>query len=292
MKEIKILSSKNYEDTSKNYGDCILINTGSELIIYDCGHEEHAKRVIKYMDKHGYKTAKVILSHNDSDHFNGIPTLLDSGRITAVYTTLLLKYKDEICDRIGDGRRSPESIAKALLEIYSNIASLSGQPIYDVFESTPTFGNEVKVVGPTLNYMLDAVAKGLDGREGDTIDSETVVNATSLQVSISFGNGTLLLCGDCSYAAIEDKILTFDGIQLPHHGKKNQGEQIFQKNRENKRTHVRYFVSDNTGNSNGGSDNLNCTGYNVKNTKNDGDITITRDTFSETSIKTGRTLGV
>ena len=38
MKEILILSSKNYDNSeTTNYGDCILINTGSELIIYDCG---------------------------------------------------------------------------------------------------------------------------------------------------------------------------------------------------------------------------------------------------------------
>ncbi len=40
MKEILILSSKNYPNSeSINYGDCILINTGFELVIYDCGSE-------------------------------------------------------------------------------------------------------------------------------------------------------------------------------------------------------------------------------------------------------------
>lgn len=79
MKEILILSSKSYENSSTtNYGDCILINTGTELVIYDCGHETHADFVINYMSQNGFDKAKLILSHNDSDHFDGIPKLLNA----------------------------------------------------------------------------------------------------------------------------------------------------------------------------------------------------------------------
>ena len=48
MKELKLLSSKNYKPQGPNYGDCILIDTGSQLIVYDCGCEEHAERVEQY----------------------------------------------------------------------------------------------------------------------------------------------------------------------------------------------------------------------------------------------------
>ena len=82
----------------------------------------------------------------------------------------------------------------------------------------------------------------------------------------------MLLTGDSNFTAIEDKIKQYNLIQLPHHGKKEQAEQIFQKNKNNHR--VRYYISDNTGNSNGGSNNLNTQGHIVKNTKYDGDITI------------------
>ena len=110
MTEIQILSSKNYPDSETiNYGDCILIQTDTDFIIYDCGHEKHAEAALSFMDKHNISTAKVILSHNDSDHFDGIQKLLDSGRITVIKTTLLLKYKDEILNRIDDGRKTRES---------------------------------------------------------------------------------------------------------------------------------------------------------------------------------------
>ena len=48
---IKILSSKSYEDTSKNYGDCIIGIDGQTAIIFDCGSEEHAKKAIKILDE-------------------------------------------------------------------------------------------------------------------------------------------------------------------------------------------------------------------------------------------------
>ena len=76
-----------------NFGDCILIDTGTSLVIFDCGHQKHAERVLAYMKKEGYKEAEFILSHNDSDHFDGLPCLIEAGVISHVYTLLLLKEK-------------------------------------------------------------------------------------------------------------------------------------------------------------------------------------------------------
>ena len=290
MTEIRILSSKNYPDSETiNYGDCILIHTDTDFVIYDCGHEKHAEAALSYMDDHNVSTAKVILSHNDADHFDGIQTLLDSGRVTVIKTTLLLKYKDEILDRIDDSRKTRESVSQQILDLYDNIAKLSGAPLEDIYKNPEDICTGVSIVGPDLEYMLDTVAKRLDGREGDTKDGETAVNATSIQVSITINNHKVLLCGDCSYAAIEDKVRNYECIQLPHHGKKKQAESIWDKKWN--QTNDFYVISDNTGNTNGGSDNLDTTGHRVFNTKNNTDIIITPALFSFTSVKTGKTLG-
>ena len=137
--QILVLSSKGHyaECEEKNYGDCFIIDTGDELIIYDCGSEEHALRVIEYMDDHGYDQAKLILSHNDSDHFDGIPKLLEQKKLSGIYTTLLLKYKKDILKIIDDGRRTENGIIEEILDKYDNIAQLSGEPIYDVYEEKP-----------------------------------------------------------------------------------------------------------------------------------------------------------
>ena len=101
-----------------------MINTGSELVIYDCGHETHADAVIDYMSKNGFDRAKLILSHNDSDHFDGILKLLKEDKISVIRTTLLLKYKDTILEKIDDKRKTRDSVSQQILDLYDNIAHL------------------------------------------------------------------------------------------------------------------------------------------------------------------------
>lgn len=67
-----------------------------------------------------------------------------------------------------------------------------------------------------------------------------------------------MLCGDCSFAAIEDSVRDYDIVQLPHHGKSKQADAIFNKKWD--QLDSIYIVSDNTGGSNGGSNNLNTKG--------------------------------
>ena len=291
MKEILILSSKDYENASTtNYGDCILINTGNELVIYDCGHEAHANAVIDYMSKNGFDKAKLILSHNDSDHFDGILKLLNENKVSVIRTTLLLKYKDIILKKIDDKRKTRDSVSQQILDLYDNIAQLSGAPLEDIYEHPEDLCDEVSIVGPDFDYMIETVAKRLDGREGNSMDGETAVNATSIQTKVLIGTHSLLLCGDCSFPAIENIVRNYDAVQLPHHGKCKQAEKIFDKKSD--QAYSVYIISDNTGNTNGGSDNLITTGHRVYNTKTAGNITINSSTFSSFAVKTGRILGI
>ena len=284
--EVTFLSASGYTDPSKNNGDCILVDNGSELVIYDCGCEEHARRVVEYMDEHAYSKAKLVLSHNDADHFDGIPYLIDQGVLSEVYTLLLLKYKDELLDRVNDKRRTRDSIARRIAEIYDNIYSLSEQVILkDIFTDT-LVADGITIPGPDKEYSLDAVAKRIDSRESDDIDKETIVNAVSTQLSIAFGLGKrLLLTGDSSFAAIENSVKSHSAIQLPHHGKLDQAEQIF----GCKDNSTIYFVSDNTGATNGGSTKLKAAhprGHAIFYTL-DGDQTCTSSSFRITQPSPG-----
>ncbi len=282
--KVTFLSAKDYDDPHKNNGDCILVDNGYELVIFDCGCEEHAQRAIEYMNAHSYSTAKLVLSHNDSDHFDGIPYLVEQGVLSEVYTLLLLKYKTELLDKINDKRRTRDSIAERIEEIYNNIYSLSGKvALKDIFVDADV-ATGIVIPGPDKDYALEAVAKRIDSRESDDIDKETIVNAVSTQLSVDFGaNKFLLLTGDSSFAAIEKNIKKHAAIQLPHHGKLSQAEDIF-KAMDNRTI---FYVSDNTGNSNGGSDNLRKNhprGYVIHYTL-DGDQTcITQSFMATTSI--------
>lgn len=113
---------------------------------------------------------------------------------------------------------------------------------------------------------------------------ETVTNAASVQIRIQFGSEKLLLTGDCTPAAIpeEEKLRTYKYIQLPHHGKAELAEQIF--DRTYPSNSIVFLVSDNTGNTNGGSDKLKSKGHNVKNTKMDGTIRLKSGSSSTTYV--------
>lgn len=275
--KIKILSSKEYDDKNKNYGDCFIIDNGKKVVVYDCGCEEHAKRVIKYINNRGIDKIEVILSHNDSDHFDGILTLINNNKVSKVYTVLLLKYKDKLLEIIDDKRKNRNSISEQIKKKYDNISKLGGKKILENISVSKKIIDGVKIVGPNEEYMLNAFAKSLDTTEGDTIDSETIVNATSVQVSVDMGDKKLLLCGDCSFEAIKDKIEDYQIIQLPHHGKKDQAEKIFESKKGENET--KYIVSDNTGTTNGGSDKLPKRGYDIENTLK-GDIELTSTSSS------------
>ena len=170
-----------------------------------------------------------------------------------MYTLLLLKYKDELLDLVNDKRRTRESIGKSIEEIYNNIYSLSGKVVLrDIFTDT-CVAADVSIPGPDKDYALSAVAKNIDSRQSDDIDKETIVNAVSTQLSVHVSEAKdLLLTGDSSFKAIEENIKTHSAIQLPHHGKLVQAEEIF----DAKDNNTIYYVSDNTGDSNGGSDDL------------------------------------
>lgn len=278
-----MLGSKSYDDNGANYGDCFLVMDGQNAIVYDCGSEEHAKFVIDKLDAAGIKRATVFLSHNDDDHFKGIPYLIEQDRVEKLFTVLLLKYKDELLKKISDGRRNKDSIGDAITQKYDNIASLSGKvALRDVYEDADEIPSSIKFVGPDLDYVLDVAAKGLDNREGDTVDLETVTNASSIQIQVKLGQDKALLTGDCSPEAIpsSEPIETYKYIQLPHHGKAELAEIIF--DRTYSYNNIIFLVSDNTGNSNGGSQKLKSKGHDVRNTKDGGNYKFTGGIQSST----------
>lgn len=270
--KIKVLSSQECEDKNANNGDCFIIDNGKELVLYDCGCKDYANYVINYMDKNSYEKVKIVLSHNDDDHFKGIPVLVEKGRVSEITTVLLLKYVDELLDKIDDGRKNRESLKRQITDMYDNIKSLSGNNLQDAFVHTKV-ADEIEICGPGKDYVLDAAAKGLDTREGDTIDGETITNATSIHLNVKLGNKNLLLTGDSSFESVmKESLDNFEIIQLPHHGKKEIGEKVFEELED--KPEETYIISDNTGTSNGGSDKLDTTGYKVMNTKDMGMLSL------------------
>ncbi len=274
--EIKVLAPKEQKD-QVDYGDCFIINDNGNVVIYDCGSDELADQVLNYLKERNINKIDLVLSHNDSDHFNGISKLVDSGVVNSITTLLLLKYTDEIFARIEDNRVTRDSLTQHIQDMYSNIYSLSGQNLKDALDNDNSLTNNLRIVGPTTEYFIDAVAKQFTPNESNNIDSSTIMNAVSVQLEADFHGKKMLLTGDADFAAFDDKIKNYDAIQLPHHGNNDMAQKIFEKNE--KRNDVLYIVSDNKGsNINGGSNELEAKGHRVLNTKN-GTFTINEKSF-------------
>lgn len=260
---VTFMSDKGYTDKAANHGDCILIDTGSELVIYDCGCQEHAKRVLDYMKKKRYKTADFILSHNDSDHFDGLPHLIEAGVISRVYTLLLLKekYREKLLQFMGNYIKD-ETLIERIKTEYNNIYSLEGSVSLEDALELPNVCNGVSIIGPELDAALEAVSKHLDNREGNTLDGETIHNAICFQAKITMDDGKhMLLSGDSAFSMVEPNLKSASHIQLPHHGKYEIAEKIFEHKDNAKHIGTKYYVSDNTGSTNGGSDTLKTKDY-------------------------------
>lgn len=294
MMNLTLLSSKGYPPDRQDYGDCILVDNGSSLLVFDCGSEAHAKRVETVMKERRLETAVGVLSHNDDDHFQGFPYLAERGLLSMLYTPLFLQHLDELLKLLDDGRRTREGLKRCIKETYDNVTDLAENyhvKLVDALEAS-TLMEGVKIVGPSKSYALEAAAKGINGNESDSKDGETFVNAASVQVSCRCGMEQVLLCGDSSFPAIEGVLADHSVIQLPHHGKLDTAEEIFKA--KEKQNSVVYLVSDNKGTAAGGSDELMrkySKGRNIQNTRN-GDVAYPALSRKLSGGYTGHTLGI
>ncbi|MCR0274430.1 hypothetical protein MKA31_20255 [[Clostridium] innocuum] len=291
--KIKFLSSKEYENKAKNCGDCIIITSGAKMVVYDCGCEEHAKCVINEMSKANVDKVIGVLSHNDKDHFDGFLTLINNEKIECIYTICALKHVDDILLEINDDRYKRDSVKNKIIEIFGNIHELSGY-LKDIYEDdnsllSPDIVKGVKVLSPNYHYAIETIARAVKNSEPNTIDGDSVMNAASVCLKIYDDNNNMLLTGDSTFENIEAHLSNLNYIQLPHHGRADQLDEILNYYDENEEDPM-YLISDNTGESNGGVDARKIKYRRYKNTR-DKEFEIDFDTTNKSSRPDG-SLGV
>ncbi|MDR0920368.1 MAG: hypothetical protein LBM93_14175 [Oscillospiraceae bacterium] len=280
--KLKALSHYN-NDLDTRFGDCILLYDSKRLIVYDCGHEKHAQAVVDFLKRHStINYVNVVVSHNDSDHTDGVVTLFDylyinrSNYTTKLYSSLYLKDVKEVLELLDDDRRNPDSTKQNILKIFDKIKLIVEKAQeYNFSVINAEIGTSIEsatIVGPKKDEFVNVVAQAIKDGNTTKIEGETVMNAASIQIKCKLNNGQIvLLCGDASPSYIH-KPDNYDIIQLPHHGQLADAEIIFEKldNAGNKL----FLVSDNTGSGekSGGSDNLEKShdrkAKRIKNTKN------------------------
>jgi len=268
---MKLKALSHYDgDMNTRFGDCILFYDSTSLVVYDCGHTKHAEAVEAFLQSNPLiSQVNIVVSHNDSDHTDGVCGLLEWLHVQSkykvnVYSHQYLKHVDTILDKIDDGRRTRDSLKQSLLAEFDNIKT--------IIESAQAFGfltvealSETSVcnctiVGPTIDEFTDVAAKAVDSRVDNNIGEghaeETVMNAASVQLKCKLDNAeTILLCGDASPSYLHN-LDSYDIIQLPHHGQLDDAQTIFEELKDS--YNKMYFISDNTGSgvTSGGSDNL------------------------------------
>lgn len=252
--KLKALSHYN-GDTDTRFGDCIMISNSTQLIVYDCGHDKHAEAVGDFLRNNtSAKEVYIIVSHNDSDHTDGIIPLIDylasEGYETTIYTSLYLKHASEVERLLDDGRRNKKSICDHILEIFGNIAEIvekaqeCGFSVKDANKGVTLATAEI--VGPLEDEFVEVVAKAIEEDGTGTINGETVMNAASVQLKITLDNqNKVLLCGDAAPQYLKN-LNSYDVIQFPHHGQYKDGVEILDSLGDESYS-KEYLISDNTG---------------------------------------------
>ncbi len=261
------LKALSYYDGDKDtrYGDCILLYDNDSLIVYDCGHTRHAQEVKNFLKANSLITqVHIVVSHNDSDHTDGIIELLEylynKQYIVTVYSSLYLKSARKVLDVLDDERRTLLATKEHILEAFNKIKEIveKAQELGFIVKDA-TVGINVStgtIIGPTEDEFVEVVAQAIEEGSDTKIEGETVMNAASVQLKCDLeGAQTILLCGDASPSYLHN-LDNYEVIQLPHHGQLDDAKRIFGKLKDS--YSKIYFVSDNTGSgvTSGGSDEL------------------------------------
>lgn len=251
--KFKALSHYN-RDMDTRYGDCILLYDANSLIVYDCGHNQHSETVKSFLESNPLIThIHIVISHNDSDHTNGVIDLMDylydNKYNTSIYSSLYLKHTQKVLDLLDDGRRNKSATNEHILDIFDNIAKIIDKATeysFEIIDATvDTYVSSAKIVGPTEDEFAEVVAQAIKDNTVTHIEGETVMNAASVQLKCTLDDEkNILLCGDASPSYLHE-LNSYDIIQLPHHGQLNDAQTIFDKlNDPYSKT---FFISDNTG---------------------------------------------
>lgn len=263
---MKVKALSHYSgDRNTRFGDCILGFNDYRVLVYDCGHEKHADTVAEFLEENsGITEVAIVISHNDSDHTDGVASLLgylyEKSYMVTVYTSLYLKSIDAIQEMLDDGRRKKKKTCEHILEQFDNIADIvttAEEYGFTVVNALPNTDLIIgTIVGPTEEEFVQVVAKAIEEDGQGDIAGETVTNAASVQVKCTLDNGKdLLLCGDASPEYIHE-IDSYGIIQLPHHGQLTDAQTIFDELEDP--YSKEFLISDNTGSgyNSGGSDKL------------------------------------
>lgn len=154
---------------AKKSGDAIalryVVNGVQTVHVVDCGYEGTGKKMLDHISEfYGApkKIDHVVLTHSDGDHSRGLPTILESINVGALWMLRPWLYADELLPRFSQFT-SADNLRARLKELYPNIAELEKIalarkiPIYEPFQGAVI--GAFRVLAPTKTRYLDLIVQ-------------------------------------------------------------------------------------------------------------------------------------
>ena len=169
--------------------DCIIINTGTKLVMIDTGEEEDVSTITTYMRLNNYdKIDMLILTHYDKDHIGGASEVISRYNVETIIES---KFDDSTLEYI----------------YYHNA-------MYDKNQTPVKLSENYKFTFDSCDFEISVPQKNKYSSKQD--------NNTSLIVSMKCGDTNFLFAGDAMEERIEEYIkdnkTTYDFVKLPYHG--------------------------------------------------------------------------
>jgi len=196
------------------HGQAILAQLpGGANVLFDAGslHKNDVGRrvVAAFLDYSGIdKIDCIVISHNDVDHINGIPEIVEHCEVNSIYANDAFFSK---IDKWGTAKFLEESISKK--------------------------GLKIRTISKNLTLSKRADVKILWPNEHIGADSELSDNDKSLVCLIEFAGAEILLCSDIERFGQRELLRLFPNLKpevivVPHHSSVKTLESTFLKNLE------------------------------------------------------------
>ena len=186
--------SVHYVDVGQ--GDCIFISVDDCDILIDAGTSNYGTTVSNYLKKQGVDDIELMINtHYDTDHFGGLPTVLNNFVVEDIWVTGYSKSNSSITT-------------------FKNAISKEGLDL-----ETPSVGTVFTYQQLTLTVLYNGAGASNS-------------NDSSLVVKLEYGDFSFLFTGDISNKIetklVEEKIdLSCDVLKVGHHGSKSSSYATF-----------------------------------------------------------------
>ena len=190
---------------SVGHGTCVLVELpGGQNLLYDCGRLGSPRRASESLSAVLWQKGiahldAVIISHDDADHYNGLPGLLDRFSVGTVYCWEFVQ-------------RDPSSLIATLFEDIER----RGIPL-----RTLSAGKQLRTRPEVQLVVLHPTRRGVLGRD----------NANSIVLLIEYAGRRILLPGDLESpgtdAVVAEQPIDCDVVMAPHHGSRHSSPADF-----------------------------------------------------------------